>query len=98
MLRTFSRYEPLRIFLAIGSVIFLGGFGIGIWFLYYFFTVGGKGHIQILILAAALLTIGFQTMLIGLLADLIAGNRKMLEELVYRVRKLEAGEQDQSQK
>jgi len=91
MIRTFARYEPLRIFLAIGSAVFLGGLGIGIWFLYYFFTGGGKGHVQILILAAVLLIIGFQTMLIGLLADLIASNRKMLEELIYRLRKLEAG-------
>jgi len=97
MVRTYSRYEPLRIFLAIGSVIFLGGFGIGAWFLYYFFTIGGKGHIQILIFGAVLLIIGFQVMLIGLIADLIAGNRKMLEELIYRIRKLEAGEKDHTQ-
>ncbi len=98
MARTYSRYEPLRIFLAIGSAVFLSGFGIGVWFLYYFFSDGGKGHVQILILAAVLLIIGFQTMLIGLLADLIAGNRKMLEELVFRLRKLETGGKEQGQK
>jgi len=89
MIRTYSRYEPLRVFLLIGLIIFLCGFGIGVWFLYYYFTAGGKGHIQILILSALLMIIGFQTGLIGLLADLIAGNRKLLEELIYRVRKEE---------
>jgi hypothetical protein len=49
------------------------------------------GHIQSLILAAILIIVGFQILLIGLLADLIANNRKLLEETVYRVRKLELG-------
>jgi hypothetical protein len=89
MVRTYSRYEPLRIFLSIGGLLFAGGFGIGAWFLYYFFSVGGKGHVQILILAALLMTIGFQVLLIGLVADLISGNRKLLEELLYRMRKSE---------
>jgi len=89
MARTYSRYEPLRVFLAIGGLIFICGFGIGVWFLYYFFTAGGKGHVQILIFAAVLIIIGFQTILIGLLADLISGNRKLLEELIYRMRKLD---------
>ena len=98
MVRTFSRYEPLKIFLTIGSIVFSGGLGIGIWFLYYFFTAGGKGHIQILILSAVLLIIGFQIMLIALVADLIAGNRKMLEEALYRIRKLEFREKDSGQR
>ncbi len=89
MIRTYSRYEPLKVFSLIGSLIFLGGFGIGVWFLYYYFTAGGKGHIQILLLGAILMIIGFQVILIGLVSDLIAGNRKLLEELIYRLRKIE---------
>jgi glycosyltransferase involved in cell wall biosynthesis len=92
MVRTYSRYEPLRVFAAIGGTIFAGGFGIGIWFLYYFFSAGGKGHVQVLILGAVLMIIGFQVALIGLVADLISGNRKLLEELLYRMRKLDAPE------
>jgi len=95
MTRTYSRYEPLRVFLAIGGTVFAGGFGIGVWFLYYFLTAGGKGHVQVLILGAALMIIGFQVALIGLVADLIAGNRKLLEELIYRVRKMEARDPEQ---
>jgi glycosyltransferase involved in cell wall biosynthesis len=95
MVRTYSRYEPLRVFAAIGGAVFAGGFGIGIWFLYYFFSAGGKGHVQILILGAVLMIIGFQVFLIGLVADLISGNRKLLEELIYRMRKLDAGDPGQ---
>jgi len=95
MVRTYSRYEPLRIFIAIGAVIFSGGFGIGAWFLYYFLTAGGKGHVQIVILGAVLMIVGFQVMLIGLVADLIAGNRQLLEEILYRLRKLHSRSLDQ---
>ena len=44
---------------------------------------------QSLILAAVLLIVGFQVLLIGLLADLIGFNRMILEELLYRLRRLE---------
>jgi hypothetical protein len=33
--------------------------------------------------------VGFQVIVIGLLADMISGNRKLLEDLLYRVRRLE---------
>ena len=57
----------------------------------YFSTIGeGAGHVQSFIVAAVLLIVGFQTWLIGLIADLISFNRKMLEELLYRTRKAEA--------
>ena len=63
----------------------------GIRFL-YLYSVGQRvGHVQSLILAAILLIVGFQVMLIGLLADLLSSNRKLLEDVVYRVRNLELG-------
>lgn len=89
MIRSYSRLQPLRFFGAIGALLFLAGFGIGIWFLFYFFTVGGKGHVQLLILAAILLITGFQVMLIGLVSDLIASNRRLLEEILTRIKKIE---------
>jgi hypothetical protein len=33
--------------------------------------------------------VGFQVLLIGLVSDVISGNRKLLEDLVYRIRSLE---------
>ena len=91
ILRAYTMYKPLRVFLAIGAVFLIGGLVLGGRFLYYYLNSEGQGHIQSVILAAVLLIIGFQVCLIGLLADLIAFNRKILEELVYRVRSLELG-------
>lgn len=89
LVRIYSMYQPLKIFSLIGGAIFLAGFGIGLWFLYYFIVEDGKGHVQILILSSVLLTIGFQVMIMGLLADLVGGNRKLLRSLLYRVKRLE---------
>jgi glycosyltransferase involved in cell wall biosynthesis len=89
ILRAYTMYQPLRVFLAIGAVFLIGGLVLGGRFLYYYLNRAGQGHIQSVILAAVLLIIGFQVCLIGLLADLIAFNRKIMEELVYRVRRLE---------
>lgn len=86
ILRAFALYRPLRIFIPLGFLFFLAGFGLGLRFLYFYITESGLGHVQSLILAAVLLIIGFQTLLIGLVADLVSSNRKILEEILYRVR------------
>jgi hypothetical protein len=57
--------------------------------MYFFFTVGGRGHVQSLILGALLLGLGFLIFLVGLLADLISANRMMLEKLDWRLNKIE---------
>jgi len=61
IIRAFMMYRPLQFFCTIGAVLFLGGVGIGIRFLFYFFTADGAetGHIQSLILSAVLLMLGF---------------------------------------
>ena len=88
IVRAYAMYRPLRVFWGIGLVILLAGIALGVRFLVLRFLLGqGMGNIQSLILAAVLLIVGFQTMLIGLVADLIAFNRKILEEILYRVRK-----------
>lgn len=89
ILRAYTMYRPLRVFSIISWVLISGGLLLGIRFLYFFIMGSGSGHIQSLILAAVLLIIGFQTFLIGLVADLIGFNRRMLEELVYRLKKME---------
>src|SRR5262245_65633677 len=78
------------IFTNIGLLLFAGGFAVGLRFLYfYFFVDKGTGHLQSLILSAVLMIVGFQVLLIGLLADVISANRKLLEDLLYRMRSLE---------
>jgi glycosyltransferase involved in cell wall biosynthesis len=86
--RVYTLYKPLKTFFAIGGILFAGGFALGLRFLYFYLTEGTAGHIQSLILAAVLLIAGFQTMLIGLVADLISVNRRLSEEVLIRLRKL----------
>lgn len=83
ILRAFSLYRPLRVFFFIGGILLAAGLAIGIRFLYFLMNYQGAGHVQSLILAAVLLIIGFQTMLIGLLADMVAANRRILEEMLF---------------
>ena len=90
ILRIFMMYRPLAVFLWIGGLVFAGGFALGVRFLYYYFTVSGAGHVQSLVLAAALLMIGVQVVIMGLLADLIGANRKLVEDVLVRVKRLEA--------
>lgn len=89
IIRAYTMYRPLRFFLIVGSVLLTAGLVLGIRFLYFFVTDGGMGHVQSLILMAVLLIMGFHTCLIGLVADLVGFNRKILEETLYRLRKLE---------
>jgi len=94
LVRIYALYEPLRVFTIIGIVLLTGGTMIGARFLYFYLADGGEGHIQSLILAAVLVLAGFQTVLIGLLADLIGSSRRMLEDTLLRVRRLELGNRD----
>lgn len=90
IIRAYTMYRPLRVFSLLGLGLIGAGIIPALRFLYFYFITGERtGHIQSLILAAILIIVGFQILLIGLLADLIANNRKLLEEAVYRVRKLE---------
>ena len=89
ILRAFMMYKPLLCFTLVGAVPFLIGLGIGIRFLFFYFTVGGSGHVQSLILACTLMLMGFMTFVIGLQADVIASNRKILEDVQYHLRRME---------
>jgi len=91
IIRSFMMYKPLRFFFLLGGIIFLLGMLLGCRYLFYLFTGESGGHIQSLILAAILMIIGFQTIVMGLLSDIIAANRKILEDIQYRTRKIEIG-------
>jgi glycosyltransferase involved in cell wall biosynthesis len=92
ILRAYTMYRPLRVFMGI-SLIFLAAGMIGSLRFLYFILIGeGAGHVQSLILSAVLLIVGFQIFLIGLVADLIGFNRKVLEEILYRQRRQEFDE------
>lgn len=87
--RIYTMYEPFKSFSIIGGVVFSGGFLLSLRFLYFYFTSDGAGHIQSLILSAVLMLIGFQIIIVGLVADLIGRNRQLIEDMQYRVKKLE---------
>ena len=92
--RSFVMYSPLKFFSTVGAILFTLGAILGIRFLVYFFMGEGDGHVQSLILTAILIMMGFQTFTIGLLGDTIAANRKIMEDVQYRVRKMECGSGD----
>jgi hypothetical protein len=98
IIRTYTLYRALRVFLGLGGLLIAGGVVLGARFLYFFVARGGvAGNVQSLILAAILVIVGFQVCLIGLMADLIGFNRKILEEILYRLRRLEIEQGDGSQ-
>jgi len=88
ILRAFMMYKPLRFFTILGGIVFILGALVGIRFLVFLFQGNGSGHIQSLILASLLIMIGFQTIVVGFQADIISANRKLLEDIQYRIRKI----------
>lgn len=80
IVRIFIVYRPFRFFMTIGSILFFVGLAIGLRFLWFYIQGEGSGHVQSLILASVLLGMGFQTILVAFVTDLLAANRRLLEE------------------
>lgn len=97
IMRSFTMYRALRVFTVISAVMILAGVLIGARFLYFYLNGMGSGMIQSLILAAVFLIVGFVTFLIGLIADLVSFNRKILEEVLYRLRENDSMQPPKSQ-
>ncbi|MDR2648291.1 MAG: glycosyltransferase family 2 protein [Clostridiales bacterium] len=89
IVRAFMMYRPLRFFSLLGGIVTLVGLSVIVRFLVSAATGDGGGHVQSLVLAAMLVMIGVQLGIAGLQADLAAANRKLLEDVQYRVKKLE---------
>ena len=89
IIRAYVMYKPLQFFLLLGSVPVIGGIILGIRFLIRFFMGNGAGNIQSLILVSLLITIGVMMWVIGILADTIAANRKIMQDVQKRVRKMD---------
>ena len=97
IIRSFAMYKPMRFFVISGLIPFLIGILIGIRFLFFYFSGSGEGHIQSLILAAVLMMLGWQTIMMGVQADIIAANRKILQDIQYRIKKIELESEDEEQ-
>jgi glycosyltransferase involved in cell wall biosynthesis len=92
IVRIYAVYEPLKVFSYLGGTLILAGTALGLRFMFFYLTDGGGGHLQSLMLTVLLVIIGFQTILIGLVADLIGSNRTLLEEILLRMRRLESND------
>lgn len=89
IVRAYIMYRPLRVFTTLGLGLVILGCLPGIRFIYLYLVGNRVGHVQSLILSAILVITGFQVLLVGLVADIIAFNRKIMEEVLYRTRKLD---------
>lgn len=87
--RIFVTYKPFAVFALFGVIAFALGLALGGRFLYYYVIGEGSGKIQSVILAALLLGTGFFLFVSGIIADLISVNRKLLEQVDVRLRRLE---------
>lgn len=89
IIRAYMMYKPLKCFTFLSIPPVVVGLLIGFRFLYYMAIGQAGGHVQSLILACTLILMGFVGVMIGLVADVIAANRKILEDTQYHVRKME---------
>lgn len=97
MFRIYTLYRPLRVFSTAAAVCFAFGFLIGLRFLFYYITHGGQGHVQSLILGGTLLSAGAMLFVLGILADLLSANRRLIEDLRLRIRTLEKSKEPPSE-
>lgn len=86
IIRALMMYKPLYCFTLVALVPSIIGLGVGLRFMIYYWSGRGNGHTQSLMLACTLIIIGFITFVIGMLADVIAANRKILEDVQYHIK------------
>lgn len=96
--RALMQYKPLYCFTILGSVLSLVGAIVLLRFLVFYFRGMGQGHIQSLVVACMLITIGVVGFFFGLLGDTVAANRKILEEMQFELRKMDYGFSDEEKK
>ncbi len=89
ILRVYTMYEPLRVFMIAAAAAALVGAAIWARFIYYFATGDGHGHVQSLLLGATMLIIAVQLAALGVLADVLAAIRVLLQRSLERIQRLE---------
>lgn len=89
IIRVFVIYRPLALFLWAGSLCLAVGLLTGLRFVYYYFQDGGEGHVQSVVFAALFVIIGLMLYMMGLIADLIATNRKLLERIRLQIQRMD---------
>jgi hypothetical protein len=89
IIRAFATYRPIQFFAIPGGCSLFAGLLIGLRFLIFWMAGSGGGHVQSLILSALLIGIGAFLLVVSLVVDLITNNRKILEKINYRVKKMD---------
>ncbi len=85
--RAYLLFRPLRVLGTAGLLIFAAGLFLLGRFLYFYFTIPGPtGHVQSLMVGGVLILLGFQVIIIALISDLVAANRRLLEDVLYRIK------------
>jgi glycosyltransferase involved in cell wall biosynthesis len=92
ILRVYAIYQPFRLFAGIGGILAFAGLLLCARYAWFVGLGQGRGHVQSVIVAGMLVTLGFQSAVLGLLAELIGVNRKLVQEALYRIRKAEMKE------
>jgi glycosyltransferase involved in cell wall biosynthesis len=88
IVRVFVIYRPLALFFSIGSIFLTAGVILGARFLYFYLHGNGEGHVQSVVFASLLVTLGVLLYMMGLVGDLISTNRKLLEKINLQLRQL----------
>ncbi len=96
ILRIFLMYEPLKVFTWLSLLPAFASLLLFVRYLYFFSIGEGAGHVQSFIVASVLVVVSFQVLLLGLLADLIARNRRLNEDTLYRLRRASQKAGDES--
>ena len=94
IIRVYTMYRPLSVFLIVGGIVLYTGIIVALRFMYFLFTGDGGGHVQSLIFGAILIMVGVQIIMTGLVADIIGMNRKMLEIIIGKLKRLELKEDE----
>ena len=95
LIRATIMYRPLRFFFFIGVVFGIAGAALFIRYLIFYFTGGGQGNIQSLIFASTSVMIAFVSFVMSFIGDIVASNRKLIEELQFEVRRMSYGKSDE---
>ncbi|HXT71495.1 MAG TPA: glycosyltransferase family 2 protein [Vicinamibacterales bacterium] len=89
IVRIYTMHEPLKVFTYLGSLVFIVGLIGGGRFIYFYWIGEAYKHLASLVASAVFMILGFQVVLIGLVADAISGTRRLMEDLLYRARSAE---------
>lgn len=91
IVRLYALYEPFRTFVylslpfLVAGLVLLGRFG----FFYLTGMTAVARHVQSVAVGGTSLTIGFLLIMLGIIGDLIATNRMLTEEMLYRIKRQE---------